>query len=208
MFVWYSFYMKCILFVDGSNLFGGMEEMLGVGKYWRFGSLLQQMKLDQKIEQVLFYGTYMRIDSTGGKTHVARVKAQKKFFDSAKNDNRVRFFKGHFSGAGKEKGVDVHLAVDMVLGAMENRYDSAAVMTGDADLKYAVERVRALGKEVKIMALGTRFPFGISPIVQGRYVYDWQNVFCQDVLPKYRRKPKNLFVRELKGALKVYSVKK
>jgi len=36
-------------------------------------------------------------------------------------------YEGHFSGSGKEKGVDVRLAVDMVYGAARGLYDEAAI---------------------------------------------------------------------------------
>lgn len=48
----------------------------------------------------------------------------------------------------KEKGVDVHLAVDMVRLAMEGRYDAAYLLSADGDYVPAVNTVHELGKKV------------------------------------------------------------
>ena len=72
---------------------------------------------------------------------------KKEFFNKVKEIKKVNFYEGHFSGtSGKEKGVDVRLAVDLVLGACTNKYDEAIIMTGDADLTYAVSQAKIFKK--------------------------------------------------------------
>lgn len=41
----------------------------------------------------------------------------------------------------REKGIDVHLAIDLVMGAMRNEYDVAVLFSADTDLLPAVEAV-------------------------------------------------------------------
>jgi uncharacterized LabA/DUF88 family protein len=48
----------------------------------------------------------------------------------------------------KEKGVDVMLVVDMVRGAFQDKFETAILLTGDADFIPAVEFVQFLKKEV------------------------------------------------------------
>ena len=48
----------------------------------------------------------------------------------------------------QQKGVDVKIAVDMVVYAFKDRYDAALLVCGDADLEEAVNEVRAVGKLV------------------------------------------------------------
>lgn len=48
----------------------------------------------------------------------------------------------------KEKGVDIMLVADMIGGAFRNKYETALLLTGDADYIPAVELVQFLGKEV------------------------------------------------------------
>lgn len=195
--------MKTILFVDGSNLFGGLTELLGFGTHINFRAFLKELRRDFAINDVRFYATYMKVDTTKPPSHKTQVMAQKAFFDSAKNTPDVTFVKGHFSGSGKEKGVDVKLAVDMTVGACQNQFDEAIIMTGDADLRYAVEITKHLKKPVHLAVIGSRYPYGIGVIADRKVVYDFNGYFMKTVMPQYRRKPKDLQVRELKGKLKV-----
>lgn len=199
---------RCILYIDGSNLFGGISELLQPGQYIDFATLLIVIRKDLQIDEVKFYGTYMQIESMKSSAHRLLVGAQKAFFDSAKNCQEVTFFKGHFSGAGKEKGVDVKLAVDMAIGACSDLYDEAIIMTGDADLKYGVEIAKQYGKRVHVAAFGSRFPFGIAPLANKKFVYDFNGFFKKNVMPSYQNKPKGLTVKEISGEIDIYLNKK
>jgi len=48
-----------------------------------------------------------------------------------------------------EKGVDVLMAVDLLIGAYENTYDTAILVTSDTDLLPAMEKIRSMGKKVE-----------------------------------------------------------
>lgn len=48
-----------------------------------------------------------------------------------------------------EKGVDVQVAVDLVVGAYEDYYDVAIVISSDSDLVPAIRKVRDKGKQVE-----------------------------------------------------------
>lgn len=52
----------------------------------------------------------------------------------------------------REKGIDVLLAIHMVMGARNNEYDVAVLVSADTDLIPALEAVRDLGKVVEVAA--------------------------------------------------------
>jgi uncharacterized LabA/DUF88 family protein len=54
------------------------------------------------------------------------------------------------SWTAKEKGIDVLLAIDMVLGAVQDRYDVAVLVSADLDLIPALEAVVDRGKWVEV----------------------------------------------------------
>lgn len=196
--------MKRILFIDGSNLYGGMSELLKPGEYLNFAELLKIMKKDFDYTNVNFYGTYMRINPDQPARLQRRAKAQVEFFNEVKKCPKVSFVEGHFSpSSGKEKGVDVKLASDMVLGAAINTYREAMIMTGDADLLYAVQLVRKLGAKVSMGAFASRFPYQMVYHVDGRFVYDFGRYFKDKVLPTFRKRPHNLNIRELSSEVSV-----
>lgn len=52
----------------------------------------------------------------------------------------------------KEKGIDVLIALGMVLGARNDEFDTAVLMSADSDLAPAVDAVRSLGKRCEVGA--------------------------------------------------------
>ena len=49
-----------------------------------------------------------------------------------------------------EKGVDIMLATDMLQLAWKDLYDTAVLVSGDADFAYAVKTVKDMGKFVEV----------------------------------------------------------
>ncbi|MGH9185657.1 MAG: NYN domain-containing protein, partial [Acidimicrobiales bacterium] len=52
----------------------------------------------------------------------------------------------------REKGIDVLIALHMVMGAVRDDYDVAVLASGDSDLVPAVEMVLDLGKRCEVAA--------------------------------------------------------
>lgn len=52
-------------------------------------------------------------------------------------------------GVYHEKGVDVRMAVDLLVGAYEDHYDTAILVSSDTDLIPAIIKVRTMGKKVE-----------------------------------------------------------
>ena len=50
-----------------------------------------------------------------------------------------------------EKGVDVGVAMDLVLGAADDRWDAGVVVSGDGDLARSGGFVRAVGKRFEVV---------------------------------------------------------
>lgn len=188
--------VRRILFIDGSNLYGGMTALLPAGSYFDFADLAAIIQRLLPVQEIQFYGTYMRDSLEKPVDQRLLVHAQKAFFDSAKNTEAVMFHEGHFCGSGKEKGVDVRLAVDMVYGAAHGLFDEAVIMTGDADLTYAVEVTRRAGLPVHLLALASRFPLAISYKANRRIVLDYEQFFIDTVLPSLRTKLRHIQVEE------------
>lgn len=67
----------------------------------------------------------------------------------------------HINGVFQEKGVDVHMAVDLVAGAYENLYDTALLVSSDTDLLPAVRKVRSKNKIVEYIGFAHRPSFSV-----------------------------------------------
>lgn len=53
---------------------------------------------------------------------------------------------------GREKGIDVHIALDMAMGAVRDAFDVAILMSADTDLVPAIEAVLEAGKRAEVAA--------------------------------------------------------
>lgn len=65
------------------------------------------------------------------------------------------------NGVFQEKGVDVHIAVDLLIGAYTNTYDTAVLVSSDTDLIPAVHSVRHKKKKVEYIGFAHRPSFGL-----------------------------------------------
>lgn len=82
-------------------------------------------------------------------------RRQQRFFAELRKSGRINLVLGRneprYRDGRKyhvEKETDVNLAVDMVVGAFDNRYDVAMLVAGDTDYVRAVRAVQARGKRV------------------------------------------------------------
>jgi uncharacterized LabA/DUF88 family protein len=71
----------------------------------------------------------------------------------------------------REKGIDVLLAIDMVMGAFRDEYDTAVVVSADTDLVPAVEAVLALGKRVEVASWRPDVGWGSRLSIPGRNLW-------------------------------------
>ena len=65
-------------------------------------------------------------------------------------------------GVYHEKGVDVKLAVDLLVGAYDDLYDSAILISSDTDLIPAIQKVKHLGKHVEYIGFAHQPSFGMQ----------------------------------------------
>ncbi|QQG42411.1 MAG: NYN domain-containing protein [Candidatus Giovannonibacteria bacterium] len=60
-----------------------------------------------------------------------------------------------------EKGVDVQIAVDLLIGAYENLYDTAILVSSDTDLIPALAKVRSMKKKVEYIGFSHKPSYGL-----------------------------------------------
>jgi uncharacterized LabA/DUF88 family protein len=75
---------------------------------------------------------------------------------------RGHLMKGKDDGVYHEKGVDVKMAVDLLVGAYEDIYDVAILVSSDTDLIPAIQKVKHLGKDVEYIGFAHRPSFGLQ----------------------------------------------
>jgi len=171
------------LFIDGSNLYAEQYDLFGPHEFINFPIFIRQIenKLEVKFNRIFFYTSYSPQAKKPTRQQKLYLKNEAFFYRSVKNTERVTFFTGYRSKtSGKEKEVDVKLAVDMVNFAHLNKYDTLYLFSGDADFMHALVIAKQLRKKVVILALQNRIPI--------RFTYNYQTYAM--IIDKIKEKPK------------------
>lgn len=170
--------MKTFLFVDGSNLYSGQYKLFGPKKYLNFEKFVElvENKLKIKFDQIYFYGSYSPKPKKMTKAAENYLKNEGLFYRSARKIKILNFYKGHRSiTSGKEKGVDVALASDLVRFTCEQKFKYGYLITGDADFQHCIEIAIDKGRVINLISIENRVPHRLS-ILHQTYVFWFRSI--------------------------------
>ncbi len=155
---------RTYLYIDGTNLFAGLVELFGPDKIPQFVTILKDIEALVKPQKVYFYASYMVGANYNRRPELRKLAGTEgHFYSEVKKTKNLTFYKGSRSPtSGKEKGVDVHLAVDIVRDVFLKKCKNVIIMTGDADLVYPLEIAKQFGAKVQAIFLPNRFSLGIT----------------------------------------------
>lgn len=191
---------RVFLFIDGSNLYAGQFELFGHSRYLSFPNFIDQIerKLKVKFSQIYFYASYSPKPKKLTRKAKQYLKNEALFYRSVRATKRVVFFKGYRSKtSGKEKEVDVKLAVDIVDFAHRGQYDSIYFFSGDADFMHALKIAERLSKRIHILALENRIPYRFSFIYKTHAFLFFSTKLKEKVLPVQKIKVVRLNPKEI-----------
>lgn len=188
---------KTYLYIDGTNLFAGQVDLFGYSMYLPFSCILKDINKIIRIDKVNFYASYMVKANLRRRPQRRKLMASETlFYREVKEIPGLIFYRGHRSPtSGKEKGVDVHLAVDLIKDGLMGKFGKAVIMTGDADLIYPIEIVRSLGISVHSVFISSRFSLEIAFKTDSATVLNYRNKFK----PIHRRFPDRLKIVNIKS---------
>ena len=70
-------------------------------------------------------------------------------------------YRGRINSGGQEKGVDVSLALDLVVAAYERRFDVAIIVSQDSDFGPAVQQAKRIAEsQGRFLIFESAFPVG------------------------------------------------
>ena len=138
---------RVVIFVDGSNLYHCLIQEFGRADvdFSRLGQLLCE---GRRLVRTYYYNAVVRREDGE-----ERYQAQQRFFESLRRVPYLDLRLGRLERRGNavvEKGIDVRVATDMLWQAHNDVYDTAILVSGDADYVPAVEAVKAIGKHVEV----------------------------------------------------------
>lgn len=152
------------VYIDGSNTYKRLKSLEIPEKSFRFDFLAFVKNLVGErilVSKRYYVGIVRNIDKSEKAERM--VKSQQKFLDGLRTDGfGVKPGRIMYDGRIREKGVDVKLSVDLVIGAVDNIYDTAIVISSDTDLIPAIKYVRnAKGKTVEYVGFGKNPSLGM-----------------------------------------------
>jgi len=140
---------RTIILVDGSNFYFKLKELkLHHLLEFSFSSFAQFLAGKTKIVQATYYIGAVKAGRSE-KSKILHANQQKLL--SRLRSQGFTYYLGYLlksDGVYKEKGVDVKIATDLLLGACQDKYDRAFLVSSDSDLVPAVEGAQELGKIV------------------------------------------------------------
>jgi uncharacterized LabA/DUF88 family protein len=154
---------KIAIFIDGGNFYRRIRENGQFQKGVKFNYLKFPEYLARGRVVVLknyYVGVVRNYD--GSEKSQKMVESQQKFLSGLENDGyEVRRGKIVYDNKIREKGVDVQIAIDLVIGAVENIYDTAIVVSSDTDLIPAIKYVRSRGKKIEYVGFSRNPTIGM-----------------------------------------------
>jgi len=151
---------RVAIFIDGNNFYFGLRKIYGKNKSLKdfdFEKFAQFLAGEDKVVSIYYYNALLDKENNPKK-----YKSQKEFFDNLKkipNFNLVlcKLLKRNITGTDKFyyiiKEDDIHMAVDMVENACDDKFDVGILVSGDGDFVPAVRSVKKNGKFVKFQRI-------------------------------------------------------
>lgn len=150
--------MRVCVFMDGSNFYKSCQRNLGRTDINITGFASMLVGTTRDLVRTYYYMSPLPADADP-----VALKGQQGFMNALKRMPYLepRFGKlvkredecrncGHKHARWQEKGVDMRIGVDMLALASKDNYDVAILVTGDGDLREAVQAVKDLGKHVEV----------------------------------------------------------
>ena len=173
-----------------ANFLAGEREIIKEGKRFYVGTVRERKNRHENKKaisnQTTLFTNLFKLNwviKTGKlRTRIERVVVDDRVIDYQKLlDLGIKEIKYERS---REKGIDVKLATDLIIGAMDDKYDSAILVSSDTDLVPAIDLVRHRFKKkveyIGFSILGNENYEPTRPIKRMIYSTDIQRVLVRE----------------------------
>ena len=157
---------RVAIYIDGSNFYNYLKDIKLThpkGKEFSYPALVSFIAANREVVSMRFYiGIIRDYDNTGRSREL--VRKQQRFLAAIEKEGlvvkrgRIMYDKGRI----REKGTDVKIAVDMIIGAVDDLYDTAIVISSDTDLIPALKYVRYKRKRIEYVGFSHASSFGMQ----------------------------------------------
>jgi len=177
---------KIAIYIDGNNFYKYLKDKkiaLPKGVKFDYTEFIKFLTRGRKLVSKRYYVGIAR-NFDGSEKSARIVKGQQKFLSKIENEGfvikrgRVIYDKGEI----REKGTDVKIAIDLIVGAIENKYDTAILVSSDTDLIPAVKYLKYKNKRFEYVG------FSHSPSLGMQKFADFAILLLPEDIEKFKEK--------------------
>ena len=155
---------RVAVYFDGSNTYNKLKKfgLPEKTKRFDFSALATHMTGERELISKRYYVGIVRNHDHSEKSETL-VRKQQQFLETLRAAGfEIKKGKIMYDGGRiREKGVDVKLAIDLVIGAADDLYDTAIVVSSDTDLIPAIKYARFKKKNVEYVGFAGEPSFGM-----------------------------------------------
>ena len=144
---------RVAIYIDGNNFYKYLKDKeinFPKGVKFDFNKFVDFLVKDREcISKRYYVGIVRNLDNTEKSKQI--VKGQQKFLAKIENDGFIikRGRVIYDGGKIREKGTDVKIAIDLVIGAADDIYDTAILISSDTDLIPALKYIKYKDKNLE-----------------------------------------------------------
>ena len=151
------------IFVDGANFFYGLRSINQRYNdfHFDFEKLFKTLANGRKITGAWYYNAPIKGQPTLNHDHQKMMSRLESIPNTVVRRCSRQNVNPAQQGNYKMKMDDVWLCVDMVHETHTNKFDTIILISGDGDMKPAVEMVKSLGKNVEVVGFTDRLSYSL-----------------------------------------------
>lgn len=157
---------RVAVYIDGSNFYNYLKDKqinFPKGTKFDFNAFVKFLVGDRECVSKRYYvGIFRNLNNS--KKSAKLVRGQQKFLSQIEKDGFI-IKRGRIMKMGKdykEKGTDVKVAADLIIGAVDEIYDTAILVSSDTDLIPAIKYLKYKKKKLEYVGFSHNPSFGMQ----------------------------------------------
>lgn len=170
---------KCIVIIDGSNFYFKLKDLkLNNLLNFNYTKFVKYLSKPNTLIKITYYVGAVKQD---GSSRADKLLANQQKLISMLKKHKINYSLGYLmksDGKFHEKGVDVQIAVDMLVAAYENLCDRIILVSSDTDLSPAIKKAQEKGKTVEYVGFSHK-----PSVAMVRFCKESRILSREDILP-------------------------
>ncbi len=153
---------RVFIIIDGNNFYHRLKELkLNNLLSFDYEKLVKFLTGNKPLISKNYYIGAVREEFNNPKSKELMIGQQKLVGRLEKNEWVIKFGNMLKTDGYHEKGVDVQIAADIIIGAYENLYDAVILVSSDTDLIPALAKVRSMKKKIEYIGFSHKPSYGL-----------------------------------------------